>query len=292
MSDIQKKDELFKIIKDLSQVETREIELMLAMFRRCIKDTVNSYMKRISEDFYTRCEFYGRAVEEVREIREEILGGYEREFARISDRYEEQYVNLIFELQEAQSNQKITISNYKKLLDAKESCEDSDEYINYKNKLAELTYKKDNSAGKEEFYELEKALSSLKDPIISYQDKIDVLMEKYGNYCGLEEECFKRLDECKENVNAALDSVMKYDAEWLGVPKKPHALEIVNRFLNRLFGYRKFEKEFISMKKKKIKMIRNNTDRLIEEIRNNTVIYIETLTLYKKNIKQFTKTIS
>lgn len=277
---------LLRMIKELSQLETNEIELMLAIFKKKIKDRVNDYMRKISEDFSVKCEYYGKSHEELREIREEILGGYEREFSRISDRLQEQYVNLILELQEIQSNQKIALTNYKKMLDAKAEVESSREYISYKNNFNNWIEKRELAKDQDAVDKCDMALLELKNPVIIYEEKIDSLIEKYGNYCGLEIECYRRLEECSNSVEMAIDSVMKYDLDWLDVPRKHGIFSTIKKLLNKVFSGGKFEREFLRPTKEKIRTIRKNTDVLIENIRDNTVKYIDTLNVYKNQIKQ------
>lgn len=277
---------LIRMIKELSQLETNEIELMLGIFKKKITDRVNDYMRKISEDFSLKCEYYGKSHEELREIREEILGGYEREFSRISDRLQEQYINLILELQEIQANQKIALTNYKKMIDAKLDMENSEEYISYKNAFDEWSEKKESATNQETIDKCDKALYELQNPLVSYEYKIDTLIIKYGNYCDLENECYKKLDECNSKVDSAIDSVMQYDTEWLDNPKKNSMFTMIRKMLNKFLGSGKFEREFLRPTKVKIKNIRSNTDELIENIRNNTVRYIDTLNKYKNKIKQ------
>ena len=282
---------LLRMIKELSQLETNEIELMLGIFKKRITDRVNDYMRKISEDFSLKCEYYGKSHEELREIREEILGGYEREFSRISDRLQEQYINLILELQEIQANQKIALTNYKKMIDAKLDIEQTQEYIEYKNDLEEWSKKRELATEQDIIEECDRALSELKNPVSSYEYKIDTIIIKYGNYCDLENECYKKLEECSSRIDSSIDSVMQYDTEWLDNPRKYGIFAVIKKTLNKIFGGSKFEKEFLRPTKAKIKTIRSNTDVLIENIRDNTVRYIDTLNKYKNKIKQTSKNV-
>ena len=277
---------LMGMIKDLSQTQENELDLMIGIFNRNINEMIENYMKKISEDFSSKCKFYERQERDVEEIRKEIFGAYEREFERISDRFQEQYINIIYEIQEAQMNQMIMITNYKKMLELKVNFKESKEYQKYRNKVEELTIKRDNSETKESFDRFDNALKVLENPIISYENKIDLYVKKYGGYCALEEECYKKLEECSSHIKNAIDSVMKYDKGWLEVQKKVNFFGFFSKLINKFVGAKKFEKEFVNIKKQNIKMIIEDTDKLIEEIRKDTVDHIDIITIQKNQIKQ------
>ena len=154
----------------------------------------------------------------------------------------------MFELQEIQLNQMITITNYKKMIDTKNKYEVSKEFIAYKNKLNDLTKRRDDAETKKEFDELETELANLVNPMLKYEKSIDVLVQKYGNYCALEEECLSRMEECFNNVESTLKTIMKYDTEALTVVKKDGIFSALKKVFNKLFAGKNFEKQFIPFK--------------------------------------------
>lgn len=286
MNSVEQSTKLLSIVKELSDIESNEIELMVGIFKRNIADITESYLEKISKDFSFKCEFYGKKIDDVRVIHEEIISGYKKEFQKISEKLEEQYVNLMFELQEIQMNQMIAVTNYKKMLDNKSKFEASNEYLAYKNKLENLVSRRDDAETKKEFDELEEELANLVDPIIKYENSIDAIVQKYGNYCALEEECFSKIKECEESVKDALSTVMKYDTEALAVVKKGGIFSAFKKIFNKLFAGKKFEKQFVKIKKENIARIEADTNILTEEIKNKTIEYIETLMIYKAEVKE------
>ena len=57
-------------------------------------------------------------------------------------------MNLVLELQENQSNQKIAVTNLKKVLEAKNKYIQSAEYKNFLDKIKDLEIRRDNSLKK------------------------------------------------------------------------------------------------------------------------------------------------
>lgn len=249
MSNIEDSKKVFGIVKDLSQVETNELELMLAIFKKTINAAVEPHVEVLSNEFENACAAYGKDASTLGELRDELVGGYEKEFYKIKERIEEQYVNLIFELQETQSNEKIAITNYMKLAGSDyTSSEDS--------------------------------------------EKMDAFIDRYGDYCGLEDECQKMLDECIASVPYLIDTVMKFEGTEIVVKSKTGLLESIKKIFSSIFKSNKFETNFVDVKRAKLEMVANNTETVAEEIRDNTVNYIDTLASYKEQIKEATNVIA
>ncbi len=243
MSDVEQKSKFLGIVKELSQFETNELELMLAIFKKTVNKSVDEQTEILTNEFDNACAAYGKNPSEMVALRDEIVGGYEKEFYRIKERLEEQYVNLIFELQEIQSNQKIAVTNFMKLAT--------------------------------------KDFTSSED-----METMDMLIEKYGNYCGLEEECYKMMEECVIGVPFLIETVMKFEDKQIATKNNIGIINKIKTLIRSLFKSNKFEINFVEVKRAKIIKIRENTDNVVEEIRDNTVNYVETLASYKNQIKE------
>lgn len=243
MSKVELKSKFLEIEKDLSQLETNELELMLAIFKKTVNNAVDVQTEILTNEFDNACAAYGKNPSDMVELRDELVGGYEKEFYRIKERLEEQYVNLIFELQEIQSNQKIAVTNFMKLAS------------------------KDYTSSED-------------------METIDMLIEKYGNYCGLEEECYNMMEECVIGVPYIIETVMKFEDKQIATKSNTGIINKIITLIRGLFKANKFEINFAEVKRAKIVKIKENTDSVIEEIRDNTVNYIETLASYKNQIKE------
>ena len=249
MNNIEDSKKVFGLVKDLSQIETNELELMLAIFKKTLNSAVAPHVEILTNEFENACAAYGKNPDELGDLRDELVGGYEKEFYKIKERIEEQYVNLIFELQETQSNEKIAITNYMK--------------------MAGSDYTSSEDA-----------------------EKMDALISRYGDYCGLEEECQKMLDECAASVPYLLETVMKFEGREVIVKSNSGLLESIKKLLSSIFKTNKFETNFVDVKRAKLAMVVDNTETVAEEIRDNTVNYIDTLASYKDQIKEATNVIA
>lgn len=225
---------LLEKIERISGLEMNEIELMMSIFQRRILTITEDHLDELNNEI----DFSYENPDEKIEVRNEIINGYKTQFERIQNGLEEQYVNLFYELKEIQSNQKIALINYKKMLDQE---------------------------------------------IITDQD-IDVmtsLIDRYGNYCGLEEECYKMINECSNSFISLLDSVMQYDKKEIAINKKIGIFEKIKSLLKK----KKKEDQFLISKREKIKKITKDTDTIMQYIKNTTIKYISTLSIYKDIIK-------
>ncbi len=117
-------------------------------------------------------------------------------------------------------------------------------------------------------------------------ETMDMLIEKYGNYCGLEEECYKMMEECVIGVPFLIETVMKFEDKQIATKNNIGIINKIKTLIRSLFKSNKFEINFVEVKRAKIIKIRENTDNVVEEIRDNTVNYVETLASYKNQIKE------
>lgn len=246
MNSVEESNKLFGLVKDLSQTETNEIELMLSIMKKNLAEAVNSHVESLSAEFSSKCELYGKNEETLLNVKDEIIGGYEKEFYKIKETIEEQYINLIFELQSIQTSEKEAIVDYKKILDSRHTEYDGPEDV----------------------------------------IKTEQILDKYGNYCGLENECYKMLEECTDSINYLVGSAMKFEDNQMSLTYKKGLVAKVSYMFCKMFGLNKFEREYLERKRATIEKVKINTDNLVEEIRNNTVNYVDALASYRNQIKE------
>ena len=144
------------------------------------------------------------------------------------------------------------------------------------------------------FYELKEIQLNQKIALVNYKKTLskdyildkDVetlvnLINKYGNYCGVEDECYKMIYECGNSFEELLSSVMQYDKKELITEKKIGIFEKIKNLLKS----KKKEDNFLISKREKIKNIEKNTDTVIQYIKNTTIKYISTLSIYRDIVK-------
>lgn len=279
-------ERIFKTLQDISQYELNEIQLLIAIIKKNITDSIDKHMETIGNEFKNSCEYYGKNVADVVITRDEIINGYNEVFNKIASKFEEQYMNLALEIQEAQSNQKIAITNMKRVMDSKTKYINSDEYVSFKNKIKELEAKRDNAEIKAEYDSVVEYLESLRDPVELYDEKLEMFAQKYISYCAIEEQCIEKLKECNGRAKEAIDSVMKYEVGQLAVAPKKSIFSFFTKFLNKITGAKRFEKEYVLKKKNNLEQITVSTDALSEEISNDTISIVYSIDAYKQSINQ------
>ena len=253
-------ERLVESLNDISNIEVNETSLLIAIIKKNIEDLINKNMQKLNEDFLEKCEYYGRSITEVNSEKIEILNSYKEEFYKIASKFEEEYMGISLELQEAQANQKIAIANMKKVVDMKKKYIESEEY-------------KSSSQNAEVFIDV-------------YNRRIDKFADKYIKYCGLEQACIYKLKKCNQRVELAINSVMQFEVGQLAVLEKNKVLDVFSKILLKITGPKRFEKEYIFTKKEKLEKIRKNTEKVIEKLDNdfkNTLIILDT---YNSKITQ------
>ena len=69
MNSIEQSTKLVSMVKELSDIQSSEIELMLGIFRRNLRDITDSYIDKISKEICFKCEFYGKKIEDLEVIK-------------------------------------------------------------------------------------------------------------------------------------------------------------------------------------------------------------------------------
>ncbi len=279
-------EKLVSIMQELSQFEISETQLLVAIIKKNISDLIEKNMKSLESEFESSCEYYGRNSIDHQEDKKQILDGYRAEFENIASKFEEQYMNVTLELQESQSNQKIAITNMKKVIDSKAKYMKSEEYKGFLSKLSEIEIKRDRASSKEEYDSIVDYLDQVQDPVSIYNTKIDAFAKKYVDYCAIETACIERLKKLNERVETAIGSVMQFDIGKLAVANKKSIFSIFTKLLNKISGAKKFEKEYILKKKSNLEKIKESTAGIMEEISNETIGIIYSLGEVKQEINQ------
>ena len=246
-------ERLVESLNEISILEVNETSLLIAIIKKNIEELINKNMQKVNEDFLEKCEYYGRSIKSVNNEKTEILNSYKDEFFKIASKFEEEYMAISLDLQEAQANQKIAIANMKKVIDIKKKYCESEEY-NSSNENADVS-------------------------LDLYNRKIDMLADKYIKYCGLEQACICKLKKCNERVENAISSVMQFDVGQLAIADKKRVIREFSKILFKITGAKKFEKEYIFTKKQNIEKIRKNTENVVKELDEelkNTLIILDT----------------
>lgn len=117
MANDERAKNLYELIIELSQVETIEIEITVAIFQKSVQLCIEKYIEYYVKEFSQACLKYRKDEKSAIKTKEEILGKYEKEFNIIVERIEEQFINLIDKLEEILEREKMLIVKFNEALD-------------------------------------------------------------------------------------------------------------------------------------------------------------------------------
>lgn len=273
-------------IKDISDVEVQKSQILLAIFLRKMDEKVESSIEELRKGLKYQVEFYGRKAEEYNDKIESIVNKYTTEITKVTDEYENLYVNVELELQEAVSNQKVAVANLKKIADTKEKFLNSAKYQEYLETKLELKTQLDNCVQKVEFDRISNLLDNLVNPIDLYNKKMNACVKKYYDYNKIVEQCEKKKLECIDSIDANLDEVINSAIERALVNVKPSPFDFIRKIINLFSGKTKLEKEVLEKMENKIQVLSEQNNTRIENIENSTVEFVSNILSVKNTIKQ------
>ncbi len=108
-------------IKRLNELEVQRLEIQLAKFNKEINECYESKINLIEENIDNQIKYYGKNISSYTKEKNSILNRYKEEFQKNYDKRKEQFFNIIVEIQEMQANQKIALTNFKKIAEDKEN---------------------------------------------------------------------------------------------------------------------------------------------------------------------------
>ena len=263
--------ELFDSIKELSDFEVQEKEVRFAMFNTILLNSYNEKIDKISDNFDSQTSYYGKKIEEYANEKDSILGKYDQEFQKIYDKRKEQYFNILNEIQEMQSNQKVALANIEMIYKVRKKIIDSGEYDNYLHKMKKYKHIVSTSLVRAEFDKYTKLLERLKDPFEDTNKKMEALIDKYEKYDGLIDECEKKLEDCINAAEEDFNTIVKFRNNELAKVSKPN---IISKIMIKIFGKKKYKKNVIDKMNSEIDSIEEDSNRILETINNQTIMII------------------
>lgn len=285
MGDPKVTDKIMKTIDEVIDKEISEVQLLSVIAIKKIENLIEKNMGIINNNFDAKCKYYNKSSNDVSKIKDEIISEYSGLFEDLEEEYMYQISQLIEGLKECQSNQKIAIANYKKILLSKEEYVNSEKYKEYTNKLEELQTKFKTSSDKSTVEQISEYLSNLEDPVEIYNKKIDALVDKYGNYCALEKTCIENINTCISAIESDMAKVMKFENESFSlVSTKKSIFDSIKSFISKLFKKGNFEKYYVSVKLENIEKLKGEIDTVLDSIVDNTTAYTVIFTNNKMKI--------
>lgn len=276
MSEIN--DKFKACINDFKEQEIAKERLLLAKFNRVILDSYEIKIKAIEDAFNGKAKIYGKKLEECKEEKDRIISKYEVEFQKIYDIRKEQFFNIQMEISEARANQMIAIANIWKVLIDKQEFILSPKYQNYINEKNNFSNIIDTTLNKAEFDKYTQLLENLKDPIESYNNKIDAVLNKYAGYDEMISRCEIKLGECIVEAQKDFDVISKYVSYGLIEKSKVNPIfAFINKIVNSFAGKSRFNKDVVVKMENELADISNMTSQNVETIENQTIMLVQSI---------------
>ena len=222
---------LLKQIKNLTELELTEIEVLFAKFNKTLIEKYEDKISNIQKNIDDQIVSFGEDIEKYKNEKQMIIDRYINEFQKIYDKRKEQYYNIIVEIQEIQANQKIALANFYSVANKNRQNPRDDS----QKKLEALVTKYDGYS--EIIIECEKKL----------EECINASVEDFN--------------EIVKYRDVKLDNVKKINP----------VIKFINNLINKIFKKSKLEKEVIEKMENEIYEIENQSKDMINIIEEQTI---------------------
>lgn len=228
-----------KII-ELNTLELNKMKILSAIFLKTSNDIIEKKVEALQTNLEEQAEYYGQYLEDYNDVCDGIIKKYKEQLLQIVENYKMYFINMQIELQEAECNQKIAITNLKKCLEIKE-------------KLIE------NQS--EEFIE-------------EYNSKIDACMQKKINYDIIIKECENELNLCTSKMEQKINSLFADKSTQISLKEEGIFKKIINKLANIFSGAKKFNTYVIEPINVELEMMEDKLPDITNNIKNEAIYFV------------------
>lgn len=224
-------------LTELNQLEMEKAKVMAEIYERTTNSLVLQKVDALEKNFKEQAQYYGQNLKNYDEIYKRIVLKYTEQLQQIVDKYNEFYINAQLELQEAECNQKIAITNWKKSVDIEQELK------------------------KEETRE-------------AYKKRIRACLQKKTNYDVIIEECQKELIACSDNIQKQINSLFgNKDSQVLRKDENTFS-KILRTIANKFSGANKFNMYVIEPLNIEIEMMDGKLPDIKNNIKEKTINFV------------------
>lgn len=227
-------------LTELNDLEIAKAKILTAIFTKTVQRVMDRKMQALEANFEEQAEFYGQNLEDYEEIYTKIRTKYEDQLMQIMNQYNKLFMNIQLELQEAECNQKIAITNFKKSSDIK----------------------------------LEAKGVSKKDLVQEYKQKMHACIQKKINYDVIIEECQKELSQCAHNAERKLNSLFGDKASQISLKEEGIFAKFFNKIRNIFTGKNKFNTYCIEPINVELEMRENKIPDIMKSIYQEMIYFV------------------
>lgn len=246
--------ELSQDIQELGRIELNDATLNVAIFDKIIEENINNRIEFLKNYFESKKVLYGINSSKVDSQIEDIVNRYSVLLNKIAEQYRFRLNNVEIELQEIESNQKITLANF----------------------INAITDK----------IKLEKSNDLTKENLIKCQKKVVACINKYNNYNELINECLIEINICKKEFVEVLDEILEISSEVAMVKKQTKIQMFINRIKFLFSGKTRFQENIISKKTNDLSNIESKDKSLIDDIEGKSVAFSAIILAMRENINR------
>ena len=231
---------LINSLKELNQIEQNKSKIVTTIFLKTTKDIKKQKIKSLENSILSQAKFYNQDIDNYNEVYNDIVNKYTDQLSQIINIYSEFFINVQMELQEAECNQKIAITNLKKSIDAKKKL------------------KKDTSL----------------EEIESYNKKIEACIQKKLNYDIIIESCESELQKCSDNMVKQINTYFSNKSGQLILKDDIGVKKIINKLVNKFTGSSKFNTYVIAPTNLEVETLNSKLPQLSGDIRDKTISFV------------------
>lgn len=239
-----KKDNISVVLMDklikLNELEVAKAKILFTIFMKNSVEIIEKKINSFETNFKDQIEFYNQKFNDYEEVYNKILSKYKYQLSQIIDKYKNLYINIQLELQEAECNQKIAITNLKKSFDIK-------------NQLLE---KGDNKI------------------INEYNKKIIACSQKKINYDIIIAECEKEIESCTANMQKRVNALFADKTSQVAVKEFTGFKKFANKIINKFTGTKKFNMYVIEPLSIEVEMLDSKLPDITDNIKQETINFV------------------
>lgn len=231
---------LINSLKELNQIEQNKSKILTTIFLKKTEDIKKQKIKSLEKSILSQAEFYDQDIDNYNEVYNDILNKYTDQLSQIINIYSEFFINVQMELQEAECNQKIAITNLKKSVDDKK-------------------YLKGNASIEE---------------IEDCNKKIEACIQKKLNYDIIIESCESELQKCSDNMVTQINIYFGNKSGQLKLNDDTGFKKFINKLVNKFTGATKFNTYVIEPTNLEVETLNNKLPQLSGDIKDKTINFV------------------
>ena len=197
---------LIEKLDELTSVEILKAKILAILFKKMTRKITEDKINTLKYNFENQAKYYGQNVDEYDNTYVEIISRYKEQLRQILNKYNEMYVNITLELQEAECNQKITIANIKNTFEIKERLQG-------------------------------KATDEI---IQEYINKLEACIEKKKNYDFVIYKCEQKMQDCIDELEPQVNTIFAEKNEIVPIQDENNFNKIISKIKNLFSGKKNF----------------------------------------------------